>query len=78
MKHTREQLGRVMQRQINKTKLHVNIMHFSVADKFQEKLAWLVKSQEGEVLWPSSESRWSYKFHFSVQKPRVNMVNMKQ
>lgn len=39
MKHTREQLGRVMQRQINKTKFHGNIMHFSVADKFQEKLA---------------------------------------
>lgn len=39
MKHTREQLGRVMQRQINKTKLHVNIMLFSAADNFQEKLA---------------------------------------
>lgn len=39
MKHTREQLGRVMQRQINKTKLHVNIMFFSAADKFQEKLS---------------------------------------
>ena len=78
MKHTREQLGRVMQRQINKTKLHVNIMLFSVADKFQEKLAWLVKSREGGVLWPYSESRWSYKLHFCVQKPRVNVVNIKQ
>ena len=78
MKHTREQLGRVMQRQINKTKLHVNIMLFSAADNFQEKLAWLVKSREGEVLWPYSESRWSYKLHFCVQKSRVNVVNIKQ
>ena len=78
MKHTREQLSRVMQRQINKTKLHVNIMLFSTADKFQEKLSWLVKSQEGEVLRPYSESRWSYKLHFCVQKPRVNVVNIKQ
>ena len=67
-----------MQRQINKTKLHVNIMLFCAADNFQEKLAWLVKSREGEVLWPYLESRWSYKLHFCVQKPRVNVVNIKQ
>ena len=53
-------------------------MLFCAADNFQEKLAWLVKSREGEVLWPYSESRWSYKLHFCVQKPRVNVVNIKQ